>query len=383
MGIKTRNFANNILSGGTIDGTDFLSGTLPSSNITNDSAASVTSIPSISNVVSPVAGDPPSPTLGDIWYNSSTNALKFQGLQTAAWASGGTMPVARSGSMTAGTLTAAITATGGGDPGTSPRLPSESFSYDGSTWTSTPSYNQGRTGGASFGLKSAAAITGGYAAEASPAGDTDEDLTEEWDDSTWTSGVNLNTGRRGFKGGAGTQTAGMVGGGEGPIPTKGNLTEEYNGSAWTTSNTQNTARYAGALGGSQTAAVLAGGQNDTPTQISETEEYDGTSWTVGNNMAEQKYQASGFGTQTDMVAAAGRTAPPTSIVLTSQVYDGTSWAASATSSNTFTQRSGNQGGGSTPSSTGFIVGGDNGPSYSTATEEYTGGGSITKTFTTD
>ena len=97
---------------------------------------------------------------------------------------------------------------------------------------------------------------------------------------------------------------------------------------------------------------------------------------------ENKYQGSGFGTQTDMVAAAGRTAPPTSIVLTSQIYDGTSWAASATSSNTFTSRSGNQGGGTTPSSAGFITGGDNGPSYSGVTEEYTGGGATTKTITT-
>ena len=329
-----------------------------------------------------LSSDPSDVQIGQVWYNSTSNTAKVQGLGTASWASGGTMPVARSGSMTAGTLTAAITATGGGDPGTSPRLPSESFSYDGSTWTSTPNYNQGRTGGASFGLKSAAAITGGYAAEASPPGDADEDLTEEWDDSTWTSGANLNTGRRGFKGGAGTQTAGMVCGAEAPVPTKGILTEEYDGISWTTSNTQNTARYNGVLGGSQTASVLAGGQNDTPTQISETEEYDGNSWTVGNNMAENKYQGSGFGTQTDMVAAAGRTAPPTSIVLTSQIYDGTSWAASATSSNTFTSRSGNQGGGTTPSSAGFITGGDNGPSYSGVTEEYTGGGATTKTITT-
>src|SRR6056300_1437157 len=108
MGIKTRNFANNILSGGTIDGTDFLSGTLPSSNITNDSAASVTSIPSISNVVSSVAGDPPSPTLGDIWYNSSTNALKFRGLTAAAWATGGNLGTGRRLLAGCGTQTAGL-----------------------------------------------------------------------------------------------------------------------------------------------------------------------------------------------------------------------------------------------------------------------------------
>tara|TARA_R110000868_G_C10701492_1_gene749155 strand:- start:10 stop:312 length:303 start_codon:yes stop_codon:yes gene_type:complete len=97
-------------------------------------------------------------------------------------------------------------------------------------------------------------------------------------------------------------------------------------------------------------------------------------------MATQKYQGSGFGTQTDMVAAAGRTAPPTSITTNSEIYDGNSWAASATSSNSFTSRSGNQGGGTTPSSAGFITGGDSGPSYTGATEEYTGAGPVTKTI---
>ena len=330
-----------------------------------------------------LSSDPANVTEGQVWYNSTSNTAKFQGLGTASWATGGTMPVGRSGSMTAGTQTAAITATGGGDPGTSPRLPTEAFSYDGSTWSPSPSYNQGRTGGVVFGIQSAATICGGYAAEASPPGDVDEDLTEDWNNVSWTSGNNCNTGRRGFKGGGGTQTTGLMCGAEGPVPTKGILTEEYNGSTWTTSNNQNTARYNGVFGGSQTAAILAGGQNDTPAQILATEEYDGTSWTSVNNMATQKYQGSGFGTQTDMVAAAGRTAPPTSITTNSQIYDGNSWAASATSSNPFTQRSGNQGGGTTPSSAGFITGGDNGPSYSGVTEEYTGGGGIAKTFTTD
>jgi hypothetical protein len=114
------------------------------------------------------ASDPSNPILGELWYNSGSNSLKGQGFGTAAWSTGGTMPVARNGSMTAGTMTAAITATGGGNPSTSPRLPTESYKYNGTSWTSTPAYNQGRTGGVSFGLQSAAAICGGYAAEASP-----------------------------------------------------------------------------------------------------------------------------------------------------------------------------------------------------------------------
>src|SRR5210317_1953067 len=153
MGIKTRNFANNILSGGTIDGTDFLSGTLPSSNITNDSAASVTSIPSISNVISPVAGDPPSPTLGDIWYNSSTNALKFQGFQAAAWSTGGNLSEARDRMGGAGTQTAGVVF-GGANGTLSPVSRTATEEYDGSAYSSGGALPQ-----AKFGLTPAPAGT--------------------------------------------------------------------------------------------------------------------------------------------------------------------------------------------------------------------------------
>src|SRR6056300_1654356 len=108
MGTRTRNFANNILSGGTIDGTDFLSGAVAAPNIANSSAVNVDSIPSISNVISPVAGDPPSPALGDIWYNSVAKKLRYEGFSPAAWASGGNLNSARWGIAGGGTQTSAI-----------------------------------------------------------------------------------------------------------------------------------------------------------------------------------------------------------------------------------------------------------------------------------
>jgi hypothetical protein len=36
-----------------------------------------------------VASDPANPTLGQIWYNSTSNTLKGQGFGTASWATGG------------------------------------------------------------------------------------------------------------------------------------------------------------------------------------------------------------------------------------------------------------------------------------------------------
>jgi len=169
MGIKTRNFANNILSGGTIDGTDFLSGTLPSSNITNDSAASVTSIPSISNVVSTVAGDPPSPALGDIWYNSSTNALKFQGFLSDAFSSGGNLNTALGSLGSSGTQTAAL-AFGGKTPRTG-----ATEEYDGTSWANNPTgLNTARSELTGCGTQTVALAFGGYD------GTSNQSATEEW-----------------------------------------------------------------------------------------------------------------------------------------------------------------------------------------------------------
>jgi hypothetical protein len=44
-----------------------------------------------------VASDPANPTLGQIWYNSTSNTLKGGGVTTAgAWATGNNMNTARS-----------------------------------------------------------------------------------------------------------------------------------------------------------------------------------------------------------------------------------------------------------------------------------------------
>jgi hypothetical protein len=43
-----------------------------------------------------VASDPANPTLGQIWYNSTSNTLKGENLGAASWATGGNLNTARS-----------------------------------------------------------------------------------------------------------------------------------------------------------------------------------------------------------------------------------------------------------------------------------------------
>ena len=153
MGIITRNFANNILSGGTIDATDGIDGVIPSSNITNSSLSSITAVPAaVGDTIESTASDPSPLTEGQFFYNSTSGVLKGL-VQIKAWSAGSNLSTAR-------------------------------------------------RGGANMGTQTAAAIAGGQAAPAYV------NNTEEYSGYTWSAGGNLNT-TRAFLAGAGTQTTGI------------------------------------------------------------------------------------------------------------------------------------------------------------------------------
>ena len=77
--------------------------------------------------------------------------------------------------------------------------------------------------------------------------------------------------------GSGTQTAGIVSGGDAPPVTA--ATEEYDGTSWTNATSSNTARKESAMSknGTQSDTTKAGG--DTGSLTTAAESYNGTSWT--------------------------------------------------------------------------------------------------------
>ena len=80
MGTITRNFANNIVTGGKVDGTDGLTGTIPASNVANDTLGNLTAFPAtVGDFVEVTASDvPASPsTEGQLFYNSTSGTLKI------------------------------------------------------------------------------------------------------------------------------------------------------------------------------------------------------------------------------------------------------------------------------------------------------------------
>ena len=88
-----------------------------------------------------VASDPANPTLGQIWYNTTSNTLKGEGYAAGSWATGGNLGTARLTGGGAGTQNAAVTI--GGYNGSAVAISEE---YDGSVWTSAGSLGTGRWG---------------------------------------------------------------------------------------------------------------------------------------------------------------------------------------------------------------------------------------------
>ena len=333
MGTIKQNYANNITSGGDFDATD-LSGTIPADNINNTSVSSVTTYGTAGSGVVSVSSDPPSPTIGDVWFNTAVNKFKYAGAGVGSWASGASLNTARGYMQGNGIQTAAQIA-GGANPSGTPKANNElydgtswteptdgpagkqnaassgtqtasflatglqpwpntsavSYEWGGSSWTEIAEVNTARYGAVGLGSTEAALIGGGYSGINDP-------KVESFNGTSWTEVSDFNTGSPRERGGCGTLTAGLAAGGEPPATAD---TETWDGSSWTEVNNLNTANHGLRVCGTQTLALRCGGNGG----VAHTEQWDGTSWTEVNELAEGMQQHGIGGTQTAAVIAGG------------------------------------------------------------------------------
>ncbi len=298
MGTIKRNFANNLTTNGKFDATD-LTGTIPASNIDNNTVSAVTALPSaLGDAIESTASDPVSPNEGQIWYNSSEGKVKIY-KAVNAWSSGGNVGSSFYSAATGGTQDAAYKAGGG-----FPRASTASESYNGTSWTTAGSLNTARSrlSAGVVGTQTAGLGTGGYNTSL-------ESATEHFNGSTWTSATSMPAGRQ-SAGASGLQTAALVFGG-GPSPTS---SISYNGSTWTA--TPNMVTGGSLTGvGTQTATLASGNI---------TESYNGTTWTAGTTMSSPRTQVAGGGTQTSSIFSGGLN-PPSGAFSTVEQWNGTSW----------------------------------------------------------
>jgi len=312
--------------------------------------------------------------VGRLWYNTTSNTWKLGQQLSGSWASGGALNSGRSQLGGSGTQTATL-AFFGAAPGTYPSGAVKAVeSYNGTAWTNATYGNSERYSGGSIGQTSTdAAYVGGYSAPPPP---LQSGKTEKWNGSAWTESGDLQSGRQGFFGGAGTTSAGLV---AGSGPANG-ATEIFNGSAWTEVADLVTARqYAPVCGATSTAAMCVGGYGipaDSPysngpgSRVGLTEIWNGSSWTnVAGTLNLGRIEAAISGTTTAAVIGGGNTgdpAPPTVNTATAETWDGTSWTSVGSLSGAIVSMGSSSSGGN---NTAIVMGGA--PGYVTTTEEWT------------
>ena len=303
-----------------------------------------------------LSSDPSNLTEGQVWYNSTTNTAKVRGYNTAAFATGGTYPqTARQVAQATTSATNGLAFAGcNAVPGAG--RTTDSSTYNGSSWTATPAIPAGTTG-CGFGIPTAAVLGGDNPGS--------YDAAYSWNNTTWSTINPMASYSRTNSGAFGTQTAGIVVGGE----PAGTTTREFDGTSFSAGPATNVSISGGssAAGGTSTGACLAGNPS---TQF---EEWTGTAWAASTASPTQNAYGFAAGEDQDNFLAMG------SLPSGSMLWNGSSWstiAALGTSRGSGAPNSG------TSVSSALVVGGFTpGANYNT-TEEWTGAGVATQTITT-
>ena len=146
-------------------------------------------------------------------------------------------------------------------------------------------------------------------------------LTETYDGSSWTEVGDLNEAASGRGGVGQIQTAMLAIGGH---PGNKDLNESWNGTAWTEIADITTGRKTVGGAGTQTAGLIFGGSNDSG-NIAICEKWDGSSWTEVGDLNTARRGEGGCGaTNTAALCAGGETAPGPGTV-NAETWNGTSW----------------------------------------------------------
>ena len=173
-------------------------------------------------MVQKLSADPPAIGTGEIWYNTTTGALRAAVL-AGTWASGPAFPAnVKSTGQGCGTATAALSFGG------NPQL-TVSAVYNGSSWTTNPGLNVGRHSAAGFGISTAGVAVGGDQIPST----RQITSTESFNGSTWTEET-ASPYANSCAGGFGTNAAGaVVGGFTPPGFALTGTTIEYASGTWT------------------------------------------------------------------------------------------------------------------------------------------------------
>ena len=220
------------------------------------------------------------------YYPYSNNVEKYDG---SVWTTSTVYPLPIGFIAGCGTQTATLT--GGGSTYTT-----AANKFNGTSWTAAAAVPYGAEAASLFGSDTAAIFFGGGSDAGVPA------QALAYNGSTWTTSPSLNNGNRYGSLATGTNTAGLAAGGGSPSTSN---TEKWNGTSWAASGAVPFITYnmSGSGVGTQTAAMLwFGSPTNTTTQY-----FNGTSWS--NQSASLTYsvtsKAASAGTQSSCFSGSG------------------------------------------------------------------------------
>jgi len=314
-----------------------------------------------------LATDPSNLVEGEIWYNSTSGALKVAPLVAAAWSSGTAFPGVRWNTSGTGIKTASLTFGGS----TGPALPTflnTTFEGDGSSWTAAPTTPISSINMFGAGIQTASIGGGGLA---SPGANSDAAFT--YNGTTWT-GITATPEATKGAGAAGTSTAALIFGSDVPSVSINKDSYSWNGSSWAEEGALNTDFANGASGGPTENTAFKAGSTFSPPEASNVfETYDGSTWTSGPNLLTPVNQNRGFGSSAECLSIGGYDK-----ITGVERFDGSSWAAAPVLGTGRKQMASSNNAASGITS-GWVGGGADGPS---AVEEYTAVAVAAKTITT-
>ena len=266
----------------------------------------------------------PTTDIGQIWYNTTSNTLQFDGVGAGAWASGTNTPVGRQQGGGLGTSTSSAVVMGGQQP--SLAVTDTTLVWNGTSWSEGNAITQSRAFICGIGTETAGIAAGG---NYSPKG-----VAEDYNGTSWTAIASMTSARQN-RNGCGTASAGLVFGGEPPVTAN---TEDWNGTSWTEVANMNRVRYAAtsSFGAPSNSTTVATGQPDLThpsggptTYTPDAEEWNGTSWTEVANMTLGRGNAGSTGSNQDsMIVYGGQTKSPVNqyaVSALNEEWNGTAW----------------------------------------------------------
>jgi len=319
----------------------------------------------------------PTANEGQIWYNTTSSALKYDTVNAGAWSSGGNMSTGRQTCAGAGQSSSAGLVMGGTAP-PSPAIMATAEKYNGTAWANTGSMINQRRYFTGLGTQTAAIAAGGI--RGPTPGEAPTSKTELFNGSTWSELPTLartpstSPQAQTRMGGFGNSTSALVMGGD-ESGSQLALCEQFNGTSWAeVADLSQTQSYGYSSGQTGASGLFMGGYTNPPwAQTTDSEEWNNVSWTAtpGINTARDSGGFSVYGTVTQSMIVCGR---PGTVTLC-EIYNGTSWTEVA---NCSTGRYYCTGSGAGTSA--LVMGGYAIPALN-ATEEWDGAPAVVKTVT--